>query len=279
VKAQEKIKVWRPEDIAGVELRTGERVTSYYPRHWHEEYHLCVIEKGAGHLIYRGARHLTSAGSLFIVEPGAVHSNETFKDAACSFRNLYVDAELVRSAASDIAGREKSIPVFKEPVITDRDIIALYINLHSLMERPSSTLERESRMMDLFVRLITRYGQDATIQKTGRERQSVYRARDYLIENYSASVSLQLLAEIACLSPFHLSRVFASEMGMPPHAFQTQLRVTRAKEMLRRGVPIMRVAIEAGFADQSHLNRHFKRLLKVTPGQYIQNSKNVQDCF
>jgi AraC-like DNA-binding protein len=68
-------------------------------------------------------------------------------------------------------------------------------------------------------------------------------------------------------------------MGMPPHAFQTQLRITRAKEMLRRGWPISRVALEAGFADQSHLTRHFKRLLQVTPGQYIQNSKNVQDRF
>lgn len=276
---QEKIKVWRPEDIEGVELRTGERVISSYPRHWHEEYHLCVIEEGAGELIYRGSRHLTSAGSLFIVEPGAVHSNETFKDASCSFRNLYADAQLVRGAAAGIAGCEKSLPVFKEPVLFDRDIIASYIELHTLMERPSSTLERESAMIDLFARLITRYGEDRTIQKAGRERQAVLRARDYLIENFSSNVSLQHLAEVARLSPFHLSRVFAAEMGMPPHAFQTQLRVTRAKEMLRRGVPVLRVAIETGFADQSHLNRHFKRLLKVTPGQYVRNSKNVQDRF
>lgn len=277
MKAQEKIRVWRPEDIAGIELRTGERVTSSYPRHWHEEYHLCVIESGAGELIYRGARHLTSAGSLFIIEPGAVHSNETFKDASCSFRNLYADAQLVRGAASDVAGREKPLPVFREPVIFDRDIIALYISLHALMESPSSTLERESLMIDLFARLVTRYGEDQRIQKAGRERQAVLQARDYLIENFSTNVSLRRLAEVARLSPFHLSRVFAAEMGMPPHAFQTQLRVARAKEMLRRGVPILRVAVEAGFADQSHLNRHFKRLLKVTPGQYIQNSKNVQD--
>jgi AraC-like DNA-binding protein len=273
----EKIKVWRPDDIAGIELRTGERVTSSYPRHWHEEYHLCVIEEGAGELIYRGSRHLTATGSLFVVEPGAVHSNETFKDAPCSFRNLYADAQVVGSAASDICGREKSIPAFKEPVITDRDIIRSYLNLHSLMETRASTLERESRMMDLLARLITRYGLERRVQNVGREREAVLRARDYLIENYSRNISLRLLAQVARLSPFHLSRVFAAEMGMPPHAFQTQLRVTRAKEMLRRGVAISRVAVETGFADQSHLNRHFKRLLKVTPGQYIQNSKNVQD--
>jgi AraC-like DNA-binding protein len=147
------------------------------------------------------------------------------------------------------------------------------------MEKPCSTLERESSMIDFFARLITRYSEDRRVQKAGRERRAVYRVRDYLIENFSGNVSLQRLAELARLSPFHLSRVFAAEMGMPPHAFQTQLRITRAKEMLRRGWSISRVAIEAGFADQSHLTRHFKRLLQVTPGQYIQNSKNVQDRF
>ncbi|MEW6206872.1 MAG: AraC family transcriptional regulator [Acidobacteriota bacterium] len=274
----EKIKVWRPDDIEGVELRTGEGVTSSYPRHWHEEYHLCVLEEGAGELVYRGSRHFTAAGSLFIIEPGEVHShNKPFDELR--FRNLYADAQLVRCTASDIAGRDKSPPVFKEPVITDRDIIASYITLHSLMEKQASTLERESLMIDFFAQLITRYGEDRRIQKAGREQQAVYRARDYLIENFSSNVSLQRLAEVARLSPFHLSRVFTAEMGMPPHAFQTQVRVTRAKEMLRRGVAISRTAMETGFADQSHLNRHFKRLLQVTPGQYIQNSKNVQDRF
>lgn len=278
MKAQEKIKVWRPEDIEGVELRTGEGVTSSYPRHWHDEYNLCGLEAGAGELVYRGSRHFTAAGSLFIIEPGEVHAhNKPFHEL--NFRNLYADARVLRAVASDTSGHEKPLPVFREPVITDRDILALYINLHSLMEKPSSTLERESLMMDFFARLITRYGEDQTIQKTGRERKAVYRVRDYLIENFSSNVSLRHLAEVACLSPFHLSRVFATEMGMPPHAFQTQLRVTRAKNMLRRGWPISRVAIETGFADQSHLNRHFKRLLQVTPGQYIQYSKNVQDEF
>jgi AraC-like DNA-binding protein len=79
------------------------------------------------------------------------------------------------------------------------------------------------------------------------------------------------------LSPFHLNRLFCREIGMPPHAFQTQVRIARAKTLLRQGLPITGVAMQTGFADQSHLTRHFKRLLKLTPGQYREDSKNVQD--
>ncbi|CAA9481240.1 MAG: Transcriptional regulator, AraC family [uncultured Rubrobacteraceae bacterium] len=63
---------------------------------------------------------------------------------------------------------------------------------------------------------------------------------------------------------------------MPPHAYQTQARLDRARSLLLRGWPPARVARETGFADQSHLTRRFKRLVGVTPGRYAEESKNVQ---
>jgi AraC-like DNA-binding protein len=78
------------------------------------------------------------------------------------------------------------------------------------------------------------------------------------------------------LSPFHLNRVFSKEFGLPPHAFLTQVRVARAKALLKQGTSITQTALEVGFSDQSHFTRHFRRLVSVTPGHYLQ-SKNVQD--
>jgi AraC-like DNA-binding protein len=65
------------------------------------------------------------------------------------------------------------------------------------------------------------------------------------------------------------SRMFARHMGLPPHAYRKQKRIRKAKQMLIDRVPISRVAVETGFADQSHLTRHFKQVVGVTPGQYI----------
>lgn len=273
---REDIRVWRPADVERVELRKGRAISQPYPRHWHEEYSLCVIEAGSGELHYRGEGHVTPTGGLFIVHPGEVHSNHAYPGQGCTFRNLYAESSLVCKAVSEIAGRKKPLPFFRPTVLFDQEIIRLYIWLHIALERPASTLERESRLMEFFAHLILRYSDDRPqIKSYGREHAAVSKVKDYLVENYYQNTSLKCLSQITGLSPFHLNRVFCEEVGMPPHAFQTQVRIARAKAMLSRGWAISRVAAETGFADQSHLTRHFKRLVLITPGQYIQGS-NVE---
>lgn len=99
-------------------------------------------------------------------------------------------------------------------------------------------------------------------------RTAVRRVREYLQENYAQNVSLADLASFADLSAFHLNRVFAKEVGLTPYAYQTQVRIARAKSLLTSGLPPVQVAIATGFYDQSHLGKHFKRLVGVTPGSY-----------
>jgi AraC-like DNA-binding protein len=67
---------------------------------------------------------------------------------------------------------------------------------------------------------------------------------------------------------FRLIRLFRERTGLPPHAFQVAHRVRRARRLLEAGAPIAAAAAEAGFADQSHLHRHFRRSLGLTPRQY-----------
>ena len=274
----EKIKVWHPDGLASLELRHGTNVTRPVPRHWHDEFQLCSIQAGGGELSYLGDDHPTPPASLFIVHPGEVHSNRADEEVGCSYRTMYVAPELFRRAVSEIAGRERGIPFFHVPIIFDRDILNLYIAFHKSLEEPGSSLERDSLLMDLLVKLIARYAENRPeMRMPGRERRSVKRVREYLIENYAENISLDRLAKIADLSPFHLNRVFREEVGMPPHAFQTQVRILHAKTFLRQGRPISDTALVTGFADQSHFTRHFKRLVVVPPGKYLENSKNVQD--
>jgi AraC-like DNA-binding protein len=270
---RERINVWRPRDLAGVEVRSGVAVHEPYPRHWHEEYQLCLIEAGGGELNYRGVRHDTPRASLFVVHPGEVHSNQT--ETGCSFGSMYLAPEVVRAALS---APGQSLPFFPDPIIFDEDVTARFRALHRALETHATTLERETLLLGLLARLVSRHaGTRALMPPVGHERRAVRRVREYVFEHHARNVSLVELARVANLSPFHLTRVFAREVGMPPHAFQTQVRVARAKRLIRRGLPLARVAAATGFADQSHFVRHFKRLMKVTPGEYLKNSKNVQD--
>lgn len=272
------IEVWRPHDLTRLELRRGFGAARPVPRHWHEEYQFCLIQSGSGDLYYRGSRLLTPPAGLFMIHPGEVHANRAHDSFGCSYRTLFVDAELMRDAASEIYGKAPGLPFFPTAVVFDEEVIRQYMELHVALERPSSSLEREALLLNLLAQLIVRFAEHRPPPRAfASDRQAVRRAYDYLAEHYAENVSLEHLAGMANLSCFHFNRVFSEQFGMPPHAFQTQLRVLRAKALLLQGWSIPQVASQTGFADQSHLTRHFKRLVGVPPGQYQSSSKNVQD--
>jgi AraC-like DNA-binding protein len=70
------------------------------------------------------------------------------------------------------------------------------------------------------------------------------------------------------MTPFALLRQFRSVYGMPPYAYLTQVRIEEARKLLRQGVPPAEAALAVGFFDQSHLSRHFRRIVGVPPRAY-----------
>jgi AraC-like DNA-binding protein len=101
-----------------------------------------------------------------------------------------------------------------------------------------------------------------------RDDPALRRAREFLGDRLPATVTLDELAAAAGTSKFRLVRLFRAATGMPPHRYQLAQRIRLARRMLERGVPIAEVAAATGFADQSHLHRHFRRGLDLTPREY-----------
>ena len=102
----------------------------------------------------------------------------------------------------------------------------------------------------------------------GLLREAVKHARDYIEEHFREPISLRRLADLTGASTFHLLRSFKQEVGLPPAAYQIHLKVAEAKRLLRSGAPIADAAAELGFVDQSHLTRHFCKIVGTTPGRY-----------
>ena len=99
----------------------------------------------------------------------------------------------------------------------------------------------------------------------------VRRALAFIRERLEESISLEELATHVDLDKFHLCRAFRAQVGMPPHAYLTHLRVARAKELLTRGVRPSELAPLVGFYDQAQLTRHFRRLVGTTPARYVKS--------
>lgn len=275
---QEQVKFWCDPALGNLELLRATYITHSFSPHTHEGFAIGVIVEGAEAFSYQGSVHVAPAGSIVVVNPGEVHTGHAALESGWSYRMLYPDAALLQQTASEVAGRNKPIPYFPTAIIEDKHLAQCLYQLHIALETSADQLERSSSFLLVLAQLVTKYADTCVeFRSMGREHQAVKRVQDYLIANYANNISLKQIAAIAKLSPFHLIRVFRCQLGLPPHAYLTQVRVRKAKDFLSMGLPIAQVAYLTGFVDQSHLTKHFKRTTGVTPRQYFLGSNYLQD--
>ncbi|HEX9924726.1 MAG TPA: AraC family transcriptional regulator [Anaerolineae bacterium] len=268
-------KFWHAQDIGNLELLRATYITHTFSRHVHEGFAIGVIERGAEMFYYRGETHVASAGTIVVINPGEVHTGQAVDETGWTYRMLYPEVALLRQAASEASGRPHGIPFFPSPVFRDDYLAGLIRKLHFTLEKSVSALERQSHFLETLVQLILRHADNRPVLPAMFDlHPGIGQVRAFLEAHYAQNVSLEQLSGIAGVSSFHLTRLFRESVGLPPHAYLNQVRIFHAKKLLTLGQSIAEVAFETGFADQSHLNRHFKRIVGVTPGQY---SKNIQD--
>jgi AraC-like DNA-binding protein len=99
------------------------------------------------------------------------------------------------------------------------------------------------------------------------------------VEEHLASPSLEQMAAVARLSPYHFARQFKIATGVSPHQYVIARRVERARELLLGGtdLSLAEVAAQAGFSDQSQFSHHFKRLVGITPGQFLRTPARIAE--
>ncbi len=134
---------------------------------------------------------------------------------------------------------------------------------------PGGRLFRESMGMALAVHLLGGYATIARL-RGGLSRPQLRRVTAYIEEHLDQDLSLARLAEVAEISASHLKTLFKNSTGLPVHQYVVQRRVERARMLLSRGeLPASQVALEAGFAHQSHMARWMRRVLGVTPTSVV----------
>jgi AraC-like DNA-binding protein len=262
--------MWRTGDLGGLELFRATLTEFAFSPHAHEEFFIAMTEGGLATPTFRGDTHVIGVGDVIVLNPEEAHAGGPPSDGSWTYRALYPDPALMRQITREFTGHRPTIPAFGGNVVRDRDVTGALRRFHSLSERAGSTaLERESELVEALVLLVGRHAAPVQAPRSpGRERRAVRLSRAYLEEHAAENVTLTNLARVAGISPFHLCRVFGRAVGMTPHAYQTHIRIRRAKSLLRAGTAIAIAAAEVGFYDQAHLTRHFKRIVGLTPMQY-----------
>ncbi|PHO18302.1 AraC family transcriptional regulator [Malaciobacter molluscorum LMG 25693] len=98
-----------------------------------------------------------------------------------------------------------------------------------------------------------------------------YKIKNYLDKNFLEDIVLEDISKEFDITVVHLIRVFKKQFGLAIHSYIINKKVHKAKELLNSNLPIIEVALQSGFFDQSHLNRSFKRVFQITPKQFQKN--------
>ena len=150
---------------------------------------------------------------------------------------------------------------------------------------PSFLLENMNEMFDLYVFdkkyifiMETAY---RMLQENYTSRKemcfgTLEEARKKVINEPEKSLDINLLSKMSQMSKYHFIRTFHNKVGLTPHSYQIQNRIRKAQKLLQQGIPLMDVALEMGFYDQSHFNKYFHKIVGITPKEYINSITQIE---
>lgn len=254
------------DPLLQIEVYRFEGVMQEFPNHFHEHYTIGLIETGCRLMICEDTEYQTGGGDLIILPPGKRHSCKDLAEIPLDYRCMNVMPEVIMAAAADITGH-KELPNLSGPVVKDFETAAIFRELHEMMMEGQKEFLKEELFYFLLRRLLC---QEKGIAKSETKRFSAEMALvcRFMKANYSTTISLDQLSELAGMNKYTFLRSFTKQQGITPYQYLMTVRINEAKRLLIKGTEPVAAAMLTGFSDQSHFTRFFKSLLGLTPGQY-----------
>lgn len=240
-----------------------------YALHRHDTYAIGVTTSGVQVFQYRGVRHVCLPGQAHVLHPDELHDGGPGTVDGFGYRILYLAPELIRAALD-----RGALPFVSRPV---QPLTPALLPLLSFL-RPGEALDELARdtLLTTVADLLLALG-DAPARRApvAIDHPAMDRVRAYLSAHAADQVRSHDLEAIAGADRYSIARQFRAVFGTSPDRYRTQRRLEWARAAIERGEPLAGVAAEAGFADQSHLTRQFKRTYGMTPARWARLTAGV----
>jgi AraC-like DNA-binding protein len=274
------VRYWRAETIP-VEAMHAHFTAHAYHRHSHESYSFGVTEAGAQAFYCRHGRHMSGPGMVMAFNPDDPHDGHAGDAGGFTYRMLHIWPQYFAELAAEVTGRpggpQAALPLFRVPVTGDSRPAASLRRLHEALTAAVTGLERYERLADAtrdLLRLAS--AQPPAVWSSGARSSGTLRVaaqirdliHDGAADGPGGEAAMADLAARAGCSRYTAYRAFRHVYGMAPSDYQRQLRIRTARTLLAAGIAPAAAAAEAGFADQAHLTRWFRRYYGLTPGAY-----------
>ncbi|TWD55807.1 AraC family transcriptional regulator [Agrobacterium vitis] len=227
------------------------------------------LEGGTGTRRVDGAAKAGWPGALCVMPQGA--SSEWEITESFRFVHLYLQDQELRRAYTETFDQDCRLMVMPEVTFDNAPTVEHALRRLACAVQNGESLAAEQATATALTHLFVhpRYGGASNITiKGGLSPLMRNRLIDYIEHHLDQPITLQTLAEIAGLSPFHLQRMFLLSCGLSPADWLLRRRLAKAKMLLATQDPIAQIASACGFSSQSHMTRVFKEATGCTPSVY-----------
>lgn len=273
----ESIKSFHIPFINGVEAILGRYINNEFRRHIHNTYIIGIVEQGKRTITLSDGGAQVSVNEIFILNPGQVHSCSSEGQSGHSYKILSILPQTMQAIISQISEKQRKRPYFNKNHFKHDTLSKKIIQLFDVIEEPDSDIQVESEIYSFLAYLLIRFSEfPPSVCSAGAHKGAIKRVCEYIHQNVSKNLSLKKLAEIACLSPFHFQREFKKSIGITPHEYLSDTKISASKKMLLKSEDIADTANRLGFFDQSHFSRIFRKTVGIPPGKYSKINRKCE---
>lgn len=257
------------EHSGGTTVLTAVMSDFSYAKHAHEEIALGVTVEGVQEFHCKGSWFRSEPGNIILFNPGDVHNGNPGDDDALKYTMLYIDPEEFLPLTGCAADNEKKQCRLRETHFDDPILRSLILQTATIIaDSGKSSLDYDAGLYEIAKRFTQRRGVYVPDAWSSYKDALMMTVRDYIHDTIEEDITIDDLCRVANLSKFHLIRLFRTQFGLTPHRYIVNHRINRVRSALKTGTAPTDVAVQFGFFDVSHLNRHFKRSFGITPKQY-----------
>lgn len=251
-----------------IEAYTFKGIMQKFPNHFHDYYVIGFIESGQRHLSCKNKEYNIETGDLILFNPRDNHTCKQIDGRTLDYRCINIAPDVMRKFAFEITCKDY-LPYFTQTVLFHSDLTTCLHDLHLMIMQEEVDFKKEEIFMLIIEQLITEYSDAVLTTSTEQSNIEINKVCHFLEDNYMKSIKLDDLCALTGLSKYYLLHSFTKQKGISPYSYLETIRIGKAKKLLEQKIAPIDVAFQTGFTDQSHFTNFFKRLIGLTPKQYM----------
>ncbi|WP_350293554.1 AraC family transcriptional regulator [uncultured Croceitalea sp.] len=238
--------------LDGLELLNAKSHTLDFPFHTHDTFNITLILDNTFNTKLQNKLLRAPKGSLSITNPKEVHATPCDKELGNSFFTFYISPDVVKYL------NKCKDAYFEDRIIYDSNLFIEFYYLSQL--KKEQLIISENRLLSILKILVNKY---ATTKLRNLNKTLLFQS--FINETNFDSFSLDTTAAKFGINKYKFLRIFKQETGLTPYNYVLLKKIELSKEMLKKDIPILYVAIDSGFYDISHFYKTFKKFTGVNP--------------